>query len=137
MTDVVLFNPAKCFFFTEPKKLKIPGITTIAQAEFIMFMQKTRGFKFPIKPQNGQDRPIKMDVIVEQLMHIKDFLTIHSDVMPNLSKLALCYGFLYFTSAEVERSFSKFKGLLSTDLKKLELDSICKILFLFYNLNVE
>ena len=137
MRDVVFFNPAKCFLFTEPKQLKIPGIANIPQAEFILFTKKARGFKFPVKAQDGQDRPKKMDVIIEQLVHIKDFWTIHSDVMPNLSKLALCYGFLYFTSAEVERSFSKFNSLLSADRKKLELDSICKILFLFYNLNVE
>ena len=30
-----------------------------------------------VKPQDGQDRHKKMDVIIEQLVHNKDFSTIH------------------------------------------------------------
>ena len=59
-----------------------------------MFMQKARGFKFPVKPQDGHDCPEKIDEIIEPMVHIRNFWTIHSDVMPNLSKLALCYGYL-------------------------------------------
>ena len=68
-------------------------------------------------------------------MCLRDFWLANEEVLPTLSALVLCYGFLFSTSADVERTFSKYNSLLADDRKSLSDESLKKILFLFYNLN--
>ena len=51
----------------------------------------------------------------QQLVDIKIFWICNRDVLQTSCKLATDYGFLCFTSAEVERSFSRFNTLSSSD----------------------
>ena len=62
-------------------------------------------------------------------IRIETCIKIHSEVMPNLYKLALCYRYLYLQRLNAASPSSK--AVFRQTAKKLELDSICKILFLF------
>ena len=51
----------------------------------------------------------------QQLVDIKIFWICNRDVLQTSCKLVIDYAFLCFTSAEVERSFSRFNTLSSSD----------------------
>ena len=66
---------------------------------------------------------------------LKDFWTANNDVLPTLSKIAGKHAFLYSISAEVEKSFSAYKRILSEDRSRLKYTTLEMLNFLYSNLN--
>ena len=66
---------------------------------------------------------------------LKDFWTANQDVLPTLSKIAGKHAFLYSISAEVEKSFSDYKRILSVDRSRIKYTTLEMLNFLYFNLN--
>ena len=111
------------------RAVSMPGIDGIHDAEFDIYQTKALEFQFE-KWLND------LESIRNGIWMIKDVWLANTNVLPKLAKWAPEYGFLFFSSAEVERSFSKVNPLTSCDRKQFKPDSISKNLFLYFTLNV-
>ena len=131
LQDVRFFNPVTSLEFEEKPDLTIPGFNDIPAGELLLYREKARKFSFG----KINDSSTKVKQLEEKIMCLRDFWLANEEVLPTLSALVLCYGFLFSTSADVERTFSKYNSLLADDRKSLSDESLKKILFLFYNLN--
>ena len=131
LQDVRFFNPVTSLEFEEKPDLTIPGFNDIPAGELLLYREKARKFTFG----KINDSSTKVKQLEEKIMCLRDFWLANEEVLPTLSALVLCYGFLFSTSADVERTFSKYNSLLADDRKSLSDESLKKILFLFYNLN--
>ena len=130
LLDITFFNPSKAIGFVEPKTLNIPGIQSVPDGEFAVYMDKGAKFSFL-----EDDYPSKMEETAAKLLMVRGFWVSNQEILPNLAELALTYGFAFFTTSEMERSFSRCTRLLSPERKSMTPETICKLLFLYFNLN--
>ena len=129
LQNVPFFNPQCCFNFTEPNS--IPGFDDVTPGEIFLYKEKAKMFQMPL------DCPTNIETLTEKIYAIHQFWVSNRTTLPNLSKIALDYAFLHSASADVERSFKKLTCVFTEERRSFNEETLCKMLFLFINLNVD
>ena len=119
LRQVQYFNPNRSLTFTAKPDL----VKDVPDSELVMYQNLARQFTGTLDPQK----------VTDKVQAITDFWIGNQENLPNLSKIALVYGFLVCSSASVERCFSKYDKLLSEDRKSLSPDSIKHLMFIYFN----
>ena len=83
------------------------------------------------------DCPTSIETLIKKVYAIHQFWVSNRTTLPNLSKIALDYAFLHSASADVERSFKKLTCVFTEERRSFNEETLCKMLFLFINLNVD
>ena len=71
--------------------------------------------------------------VSDKIEQLKDFWKGNQSRMPQLSSIALSFGFRQSSSAAVERSFSGFSNIVTFDGQCLDPETIKQLLFLYMN----
>jgi len=102
----------------------IPGMSDIEVAEFVKYVDVI-----------GLEAVRSSPVATVTLTDITTFWKSTSDRLPGLSRLAQMYIFSVTTSADAERSFSKYNQLLTPQRTRLAAETLRMLEFLYWNLN--
>jgi len=102
----------------------IPGMSDIEVAEFVKYVDVI-----------GPEAVRSSSSTSMTLTDIVTFWKSTSDRLPGLSRLAQVYIFAVTTSADAERSFSKYNQLLTPQRTRLAAETLRMLEFLYWNLN--
>ena len=129
LKNVSSFNPEKCLAINHPINLSITGIEELPSGELILYREKAQEFE----PRDATSTS-RIYSLEQHLIDIKNFWICNKDVLPNLCKLAISYAFLCFSSAEVERRFSRSNTLSSSERRRMSQQTTNMLLFVYFNL---
>jgi hypothetical protein len=73
---------------------------------------------------------------LRESIDINDFWIINKTHLPKLYNLAKVFLHFPISTASVERSFSKYNNLLTTDRQRLKPETLRSLIFLYYNKNI-
>ncbi len=85
------------------------------------------------------DEMVKYKLLCDGLresIDINDFWIINKTHLPKLYNLAKVFLHFPISTASVERSFSKYNNLLTTDRQRLKPETLRSLIFLYYNKNI-
>ena len=102
----------------------IPGMFDIEVAEFVKYVDAI-----------GPEAVRSSSVTSIALTDITTFWKSTSDRLPGLSRLAQIYIFSLTTSADAERSLSKYNQLLTPQRTRVAAETLRRLEFLYWNLN--
>ena len=128
MKDLQIFNPNDSPAFDEKPALSVPDFDKVPSTEFNLYRLVSRSFT-PM----SDICDIHDDTKKNKIEQLQDFGKGNKSRMPQILSIALSFGFLQSSSAALERRFSCFSNIVTSDRQCVDPETIKQPLFLYMN----